>query len=497
MKGINNKYLIVAVLILLGLFIWKFTEKTQIIQEFPLDNINDLSSYLAKLHFLKEYGYHNTVPNWYNAQYTLFEVYPPAWYFFTYPILLITKHITLSTIISMFLLYLIALFSVILLLKKQQLSFIESLLYFSIVFANPMVIGNFIRLGRPHELFGFLSLFIMFAILLLYKNKDLDKNFLWIIIPYSLTMLNHVPIFILATLTLLGLFLSHKTKKDILILSSVFLITALLTSFWWFDFLKFTLSDSNVLSAEYEFAKRLISLNPLYYIENITSFIIGLIFLISFWFYKKTNALTKKEFYFFTLPFIIGILFFSRLVAFIPFLNRLYPDTYNVYLLIYSAFFFIKIDFTKFSYLLRKVVSLSLIFISLISVLAYISLIPGSPQYDQQTKETLNLLKEVEGKFLVLNTEKQSSQFYSYAAIYLNLSTPSGWSNPSVPAEYVEKVESIRFILKQKDCNELNKILKEVKTEEVISYKEDCKTLEMCGLIKKDIKELSCLYQVK
>ncbi len=494
MKKLEKKWLYLPIILLLLFLIVKLTEKTQIVNEFPFDRTNDLSSYMGNLYFLHEYGYHELVPNWYNGMYKLFEVYPPAWYYFTYPFYLITGKVESAAMLSIFLMLVIGFILIWKLGAKFGLSRIERTAFFAFVFANPMAIGNFIRLGRPHELFAWISFIAFFFILLKYKDRKLDRNFLWIIIPYSLVLLSHTGVFVLTDTLFLSLILIKNWREwKYLILSG--LVAALLTSFWWIDFLK-GLARGSVLAEIYSFSQRLLSLRPDYIVENVTSLITPIAFLIIFYFFYKTNK-DRKELLFFLPHLILAGLFLTRIITFIPVYNRIYPDIYNMLFIISGSYLLFKIDYAKIGAMWRNLIITGLVFLPILAIIAYLVLIPGFVHHTQDDKETLELLEQVEGKFLILNSSSLAQAFYTYGAVYHNLSTPFGWSDPSVPADYVNRLYRVQTLAEKDNCKELVNELKYFNTTSVITYREYCEVLKICRLKEKIKKEHSCLYLVK
>ncbi|MBI2109907.1 hypothetical protein HYT58_01905 [Candidatus Woesearchaeota archaeon] len=494
MKKLEKKWLCVPIILLLLFLVVKLTEKTQIVNEFPFDRTNDLSSYMGNLYFLHEYGYHEFVPNWYNGRYKLFEVYPPAWYYFTYPFYLITGSIEGAAILSIISILVIGSLVCLYLGRRLGLNLLERTAFFALIFANPIAVGNFIRLGRPHELFAWTAFAALFLILLEYRDKKIDKRILFAVIPYSLVLLSHTGVFILASTLFLCLFLTHKLKEwKYIILSG--LVTAFITSFWWVGFLK-GLAKGSVLADVYSFAYRLLSLKSDYLVENITSLISPLAFLVLFYLYYKTNK-NRRELWFFLPQILIATAFLTRLVIAIPIFNRIYPDIYNMFFIINSAYLIFKIDYGKLNKVWNRLVLGGLIVFPVLSIVAYLILIPGFVHHTQEDKETLELLEQVEGKFLILNSSSLAQAFYTYGAVYHNLSTPFGWSDPSVPADYVNRLYRVQTLAEKNNCKEFVDELKYFNTTSVITYREYCEVLKICRLKEKIKKEHSCLYLVK
>lgn len=492
--SIPRKWLYIPAIIFLALLLYTSVERSYIINHFPFDRVNDISSYMGNFYFLKAYGYHQVVPNWYNSQYVLFQFYPPMWYFLSYPLLLALGKVELATMVSIYLTFIAALLIAFWIGRNERFSRWQSIGLFALIFANPFVASNFIRLGRPHELLAWVLFFGLFGVIMKYRSKTITWNFLWVSILYASILLTHESVFLISSIAFLSLLIIKSNQERIKIILTG-LLAGLLSMFWWLPFLR-SLSGGDVFSMTYLFAKRLITFNKLYLVENVTSFIVGAAFLLAFYFYYKTHKEEKPQIFF--LPqLIIGILFFTRVVAFIPMLDRIYPDVYNMFLLVHVVYFIFKIDYLQLSSFIRKAVPIALIILALVSALIFIKYIPRSVPHTLEDEETIALLPEVDGKVLILGGNSLPQAFYSYGAMYHNLSTPYGWSDPSVPASYLQKVVEADSFLHGRDCVSFNERLKLLNTTNIISYRENCSALEACGMIEKDRRSLACLYVAK
>src|SRR3990167_241548 len=107
----NDKWLYLPILILGTYLIIRLIDQSNIIYIFPLDKYNDMSSYMAQLHFLKVCGFHNFCPYWYNGFIT-FITTPPGWYSFTLPLYYLFNNVQLASYISLILMYIISLFTI-------------------------------------------------------------------------------------------------------------------------------------------------------------------------------------------------------------------------------------------------------------------------------------------------------------------------------------------------------------------------------------------------
>src|SRR3989344_8153197 len=95
-----EKALLITPLILLLHLGYRLLDQSQMIQHFPLDFANDVSSYMAQLHFLEVCGFHQPCQYWYNG-FTAFKFSPPGWYFLFFPLQLLLQNVQLVTYLSL------------------------------------------------------------------------------------------------------------------------------------------------------------------------------------------------------------------------------------------------------------------------------------------------------------------------------------------------------------------------------------------------------------
>jgi len=485
-REINNKWLYLPILILGINLIIRIINQSKIITQFPLDKTNDLSSYIAQLFFLKECGFHNFCSYWYNGFIT-FKLVPPGWYFFSYIINIIIKDYLLTVFISMVLIFLLGFLIVYKFGRKSDLTSQKSILFFLLLFANASAIGNYIRLGRLPEFFAFM-LFVLFAFLILYyKDKKLDKNSLFLIPIYSLLLLSHQTFAILSSILWLSLFLTKKIKIKFTVLLFI-LISLIISSFWIIPYAKEFYNSAGITEP---IGKNLLSFSKDYFLENIFTIIIPLVFLWILFIYLKSKRYEKKGILFFSPIALIAILLLFRITAFLPILKYIYADVYMGFLLFFILFLFFK------EFKIYKRYFIFIIFICIISISINIFYTPWFIEHTQLEKDTLEIMKDIKTNFLVSESYSVTSYgkaYYSYAPTYLNISTPSGWYK--IPSdEYFKKLREFGNSIKDKNCRLLIENADYLRNDYLISYDKDCDFLESCNLNKINRINNVCLYK--
>jgi len=491
-REFNDKWLYIPILILGVYLITRLINQSQLIWMFPLDKYNDWASYLAQMHFLKECGFHSFCPYWYNG-FTAFQITQPGWYFFFYPLYLITKNVQLTGYLALIITLILSLIALYIGYKKLDLSKTKSLASFLFFFGNAIAIGNFVRLGKVHELFAWFNGIVIFLFLLYYKDKRLDKNFFFIIPFYFLAIITHQNLAIISSFAFLGLILIKNNKERIKIIISM-LISIFAASFWLIDYIKnfFSTTSKTIIVGS-----TLSKINVATYNDNIVATVIPLIFFITLYFYIKSIKNKKTEFIFLLPVSFVSFILLTRLIIFIPVLNHVFPDSYALFLLFFVIFMLFKIDYNLIN---KKYLIVGLIILSLTSVALNEAFTPKFIKHTNLEEETISLFENVENKYIILGSplRKTSYQnaYYSYAAIYYNLSTAGGWYPSATTPEYINKIENLDNLLKNKECSELKSSLNKLNVKEVITYEDNCKFLSECEFNKKVNKSRACLYSL-
>ncbi len=486
-----NKWLYIPVFILLVNFIVRLVDQSKLMKFFPLDFVNDISSYMAQLFFLAKCGFYQTCPYWYNGFIT-FKYSPPGWYFFTLPLYhMFNQNVLVATYISMVLLFIIGFMVVYYLGKIHSLNFIKRIAFFIFFFGNAIAIGNFIRLGRLHELMGWVLLLCLFFILFYYKDKKFDWRSVSIPLVFGAITFTHNVIMILAAVLLFSLFLVKKSKEKI-ILIGYGLLGFLLTSFW---FIPNLLDFKNSWSAGHTLTINLLNFKVLPG-ENIISLIIPIALWVVFVIYWEKQDITKRDLLFYVPILILSVLYITRAVIIIPVLNLVYPDAYHLFFLIFILFLFFKTKYTKEIY---SIILIGLVLFSIASVGYNFLITPKFPEHSELAKETLDVLEKVNGKFIIFSKRERTPDsyfraYYSYAPIFLDLKTPGGWYPPLTSLEHNENLKKIYSSLEYKDCESLKSLVDVLDVDEIMSY-DRCLFLKECGFKYKYWSERVCLFE--
>ena len=495
-KKIPDAWLYPPILLLLANFIYRLIDQSQMLFFFPLDFNNDVSSYMAQLHFLDVCGFHNFCPYWYNGFIT-FKFSPPGWYFFAYPLQLLFQDVKIATYISLLIIFLLGFFLLYKLGKSVGFNPLQRIIFFALFFANASAIGNFIRLGRVNELLGWVLFIPFFFLFYYYKDKRITPFFYLSIPLYAAIILSYHTIGVLSLFLWLGFLLTRTSFKDSVKTSLSLFFGLLLSSFWLAPFLFTIFTESAIPHLKqgewlwYFGAKSI-------YIQ-LPAFVTSLAIILLFYFYLKQKPSRSKLLFF--LPSIgLGALFFLHLTPFFPVLNQIYPDPIIHYFLFFSIFFFLSLDLNFLPKKLASLVPALLIIITLISIGFNILHTPFfNPPDSQLEQEFIQQLSLVDGRFIMVGDYYLegpfSKAFYSYAATR-NIPSISGWYPEEKEYSYIERMAKPHNAFNQKNCALFKEELNYFNTTHVFTRDEFCLTLKECGLTKKTQGARACLYTI-
>jgi hypothetical protein len=162
----------------------------------------------------------------------------------------------------------------------------------------------------------------------------------------------------------------------------------------------------------------------------------------------------------------------------------------------FIIFYFLNIKFKR-----KKIEYLFIIFMissSLLSVYVSITHTPNFSEYTQLEKEVVSLFPYIEGRYIMVHNDNVSSYdraYYSYGAIYYNLSSAGGWYKILTNQDYLLKYSKTISSYRENNCKEFIKNLDNLNVNEVLFYGYECNKLNKCELIEKKSLERACLYK--
>lgn len=498
----KSDWTFLAPIIILALnFIYRLANFATIIWRFPLDYVNDLSSYLSLLHFLQEYGYQHVVTSWYHG-FVLFKVYPPGWYFFTYPWLLLTGNVGLAAFISTICLYFLGFIGLWLLGKYFKLSLIQVTAVFLFTFANPMAVGAVLKQGRLPALMALVLMIYLFIFLLYFKEKRITfwKGVLFAA-TFAALLITHSPEVLIFGILLCGLFLVKDNKERLKIIGTM-LLGILLSSWWLFGFLNGT-RGYGVLEDSLIKGRWILDFSQGFLFANITLIILPIILLVLYFLYQKQNK-SLKDFIFFLPLLVLTLLVLLRLVVFIPLINQIYIDTYQDLFALFCGLFLVAIDWSRYGKKIMLFITIGLIAAAGISVAYNMKVTLFNEPYTDLNNDMLAMLNDVNDTYIILSLKDDSPSsyekaYYCYGSIFLNKTTSSGWGPwYKGDRDYIREVRTIsNQEINNLDCDGIITHLHNLQTPEVISYDESCAYFtDDCGFTTITSQGRACLLAV-
>ena len=142
----SPSYKLIFIFIIAILFLYggiRLADQSQIVRTFPLETLNDVSSYMTMLYFLHEFGYNEMVYKWYAPEgFKLFETDVPGWYYFTLPIYLLVKDVKPATFISLIAIYILFAILFFVIGKIEKLSKLETFAFLHYLHSAPWQSGT-------------------------------------------------------------------------------------------------------------------------------------------------------------------------------------------------------------------------------------------------------------------------------------------------------------------------------------------------------------------
>src|SRR3989344_5926179 len=460
---IKDKYLYFSLVIFGVYFIFRLIDQSQLLYTFPFDKTNDVAPYMTMLYFLANYGYHQIIPNWQNG-FVLFQLYPPGWFYFALPIYLLTNSVLVATYSSLILMFVIIFLTIFYFGMKTDMSITKRIVFFLFLFTNPIAIGNFIRLSRVTELFGWMFFIILSSLFLV------------------------------------------KGLRERIILIATILISFIITSFWWFFSFINNLSSSTINNEV--ITKGLIKFDFQWLWTSVTALIIPVIFFVIFYYYWKSKKKSKKELLFFLPILILNFLVLSRLIIFIPFFNNIFPDIYLIMFLFFSIYCFLNSN-KVYPNILRNIVIILLVISPLVSIsISHFK----TPYFEDRLDvhyDAIEILSFVDDKFFIVGdigmwvgpkkfyTSLEYAALYDYGIIFYDLETASAVQVLGSSSEsYLDSFRKTRTAFSEERCDDFLNGLNILGATNVISYNEQCEILNKCGLKEVAKKGQVCLFKL-
>ncbi len=493
-REIGDRWIYFGVLIIGALFLYRIIDGAKMIWIFPLSGNHDLPAYMSLLHLSSVYGYGEFVDLWFNGFY-MFKAYFPGWFYFTLPFYLMTGNIGLATYVSFILIYLIILFLIFYFCKRYEISFWKRICMFVFFAGNPVALGYIWRLGRVTEFFSWMLFILYFFLILKYKDKKLDRYF-WLIFLINIPLLlSHYSGFIVGLPLIVSLALVRRSWREYSYLGVSILIFFALISFWLVPYYQAVKETPNI---EHFSSAWILSKSGEWIYDKLATWATTLIFGVVLFYYLKDREFKRNEILFYTPYFLIAALLFFRILPFVPVLNRLTPDTYNILFIFLSLFLFFQTDFYSYQRAFRKVVKFGFILLPIIGVLLTLYHVSLYPEHSELEKEIISLFSDVDGKlYIAIPQDRNMYMFYAYATTFYNISSSEG-GVPALTSKEIDKLNrNLNDAIMDKDCERGSRDVNELGLENLIGYGDYCETIEVCGFNKEKVNGEACLFKIR
>ena len=477
----SDKILLIPIVLLFGNFLYRLINFSSILYRFPLDITNDLTAYIADIPFFEMYGYLGFVPQWYNG-FILFNIYPPGWVFFTYPLYKLFGDLMLATFVSTLLLFAFGFLIIWFFGKELKLSLVKKVALFAFIYGNPMIIGAVFKQGRIPSLMALDLLVLFFFLCIYFMDRPLGIKAISLPLVYAGLILTHQTETVLASAFLLGLFLV-KDKRERVALFFLMLLSIVFSSFWLFHFLQATFETGFLQFGDSQWLLDWHS----YFWNNLAGVFLALGMFISFYLFYKQNK-EGNWFLFFSPILLFTFLYLTRLVIFVPILKNVYPDPWEDFITLNFVVLFLSLQFTHISKNWKRFLTIALILVAVLSVGYNMFKTPMMEPWTEHGEEAIALIPflDQDSHFLMFNEETDgtlySRSLYSYAAIYYNVSSASGWFEVNKEYSYVHSLNLLYMdIYTNGNCEDLDRLTQEFNTTQLLANGKYCFIISKCG----------------
>ncbi|MBR9699252.1 hypothetical protein GOV09_02255 [Candidatus Woesearchaeota archaeon] len=486
-----------AAFIALVLFIILFLNFIPSMTHFPLSTSHqDYSSHMGRIHFLREYGYAEA-PNWYNGFHP-FQAYYFGYYFFALPIYLLTDHLPVTVFITIVLMYVLSLFII---LRYSSLhkgfSGRNTWLFFGLFFFNPIFLFDTLNLGRLPEALGWTIFALQSFILFYHKKKEIKGTF---IMGYAFTsaalIVSNTMIYFLSLTLLAGFFLIRNFRDKIRI-TATFLLSLLLTSFWWIPL--FLSGSQSRIGSFYglSYLQNNFSLsNPLLFTKNIYHDIVILAFLFVFFITLRQK---KKEGLFFLPAVILSVLYLFKITYFLPVINIMYHLIFVSFFWFLFLYLLFTLDFSRISRL-KKIVFLVFVYQMFIPLLIYVPFFAnlGSFTHNPMDLQAIDVADAADERFIVVPHPDyptiHRNALVSYITIINNATTTMGWITQNADPDVLVFNQDIISAVQQTKCDRIISLMTEQKITQLVTFGSYCEELLVCDLTIIKRTSDACLF---
>ena len=185
-----------------------------------------------------------------------------------------------------------------------------------------------------------------------------------------------------------------------------------------------------------------------------------------------------------------------RLIPATPIIKEIPLDHYLLFFMFFSLLLFFKTDIEEYKFL-NKLIPFLIIIISILSITINIANTPLFSEHGNLEKEIISFGDYIDGRLIIPGVIISSypQAYYSYFAIYHNVSSASGWAETYASPDYVKRLVETSKSFKEKDCGKFLESIKNLSSDNILATGDDCKILEKCNLkLVKETKQV-CLYK--
>ncbi|MEM4259837.1 MAG: hypothetical protein QXG00_01225 [Candidatus Woesearchaeota archaeon] len=490
---------------------------------------NDFGDHLAQITFMYESGLLQKTPYWHNGEFVPGRVYGIGFFGFAALLTNITQNARVSLVLAEALCFIFGFIGVIYIGKIKKYGLTKTLLFYFLFFFSPLAIAYFIGLGSVGSLLGWSMIMFIIAFIEKYKSTEINWKFLFVIPFYCIAILSHTYMAILSTLILFSFFLyklfknyqknknyklnnNHILKhghssnnnnnkinknqhhyKELYIIAVTTSISIVITSFWWINIIKYASLLNRQKLIPYYALQEMFRIMPR---GMFFTFIIPFVFLLLLFLLRK--KISKSEIVFMIFIILISFFMLTRTLSFIPIINKVNYENLCLYIYIYILFllFDYKIEYFSRDRILKIAIPVLVIIVTVIIGLyfAIIYYYSDSFKLSETNKQAILMLEKnisTIGNNLVVvfdwyegfNEIPVNDVINPYMAVNHNVTTSQGfWQD--LPEYIYENLTSLKKAVKNQNCEIIDEILRNLKTDSILIINLNCERLEKCTELK-------------
>lgn len=462
----------------------------------------DYPTHIAKLYFFEKNGYGSTTTQWnYPIGYTLFETYPPLFFFPARIILSFLRAIEFSYALelSFALMGILLVLALVVISKKFFFQKWESaIIWIGLVFFNPLSINWIFEAGRFPELMGWMIFSLIMGLHLHATTKPFAsarwKYTLVLGLLFALQMIAHPGVFIMATIAWFA-FMIPKWRTEWIHYAAAWAVGLVVSAWWW---IPYRTASAELLLSQY------IGFNVVVqnvYVNAFHLLAVLLLLFLALTFHRARHA-WKYPFSIFSGIAILGL---SGGLSRIPILNQPQQQMYIIFFFFVSILAYIRFHHEIISVWNSRVHEKNVRMIAAVAVLLLLGMSAYSIAkfHDMSSRNALQtkwgsqldaVASQLKGPFTCF---PDCGAALSYWVVRHHQSTMDNFSPEATPLSILEWKRNVRSHVARDDCSPSDPIFSQFQIAHAVTDTSYCQSFRACGFSISFVSEDWCVISLR